>query len=110
MENEGMLELVSKGMNLVFNDPKSPFLTETAWNIMFGGFLLNCESNEFEGQAVCGAIQNELEGGLEAINDTHFSYSLFRGVCKNDFISCIGKQYFFRAMGPVLVASKSNVV
>jgi hypothetical protein len=42
-----MLQLTTSAMNLVF-EPKTPFLTAPAMDILFDGVGINCNQTEFE--------------------------------------------------------------
>lgn len=87
-ENEGMLGLVTAGMNLVFDNPTHPFLVTTVWDLLYGGIPLRCDHHEFEGQAVCSAFEGELASQVEHFNASHLAFSLFKGVCI-DIPSCV---------------------
>lgn len=80
-ENPGLLDMVMRGMDLVFQNPQTPFLTVKVWDLLYGGFPLKCDHDDFEGQAVCGAFETELDQQVEHLNETHLSFSLFKGVC-----------------------------
>lgn len=74
-----MLPTVVKGIDLIF-EPKTPFLTAKAWDIMYGGVPINCDQTEFEAQAICGVFETELAAQAEKINSTHYNFSMFKGV------------------------------
>lgn len=80
-DNEALLSLVTKGMNLVFDNPTHPFLQIKVYDLLYGqGILLKCDHDDFEGQAVCGAFETELDQQVERFNDSHLSFTLFKGV------------------------------
>lgn len=79
-DKPGLLDMVIKGMDLVFESPKSPFLTVKVWDLLYGGMPLKCDHEDFEGQAICSALETELESQIEHFNETHLSFSLFKGV------------------------------
>lgn len=74
--------MVTKGMDLVFQKPTSPFLTVKVMDLLYHGIPLKCDHDEFEGQALCGAFETELAQQIEHFNETHLSFALFRGVCR----------------------------
>lgn len=83
-DNEIMLPTVIKGIDLIFGNPNTPFLTAKVWDIMYGGIPINCDQTEFEAQAICGVFETELAAQAEKINDTHFMFSLFKGVRRHN--------------------------
>lgn len=74
-----LLPMAIIGINQIFEQPSTPFLTASAWDIMFGGIPFNCEQEAFQAQAVCSVLQENL-GETAVVNDTHLAFSLFKGV------------------------------
>lgn len=91
-----MLPLVVKAMKSIFNDPKSPFISVKAMDIIFNGVDFNCDGDDFSAKAVCAAIKSEgPEKGIITHNDTFLSFSILGGVSNKissmqtkNFINC----------------------
>lgn len=56
-ERPHLLDIVMKGMDLVFNNPTSIFLTMTANDFIYNGIYLNCDQHEFSGKAICAEFR-----------------------------------------------------
>lgn len=54
-----MIDFISAGLNDIFHDPSSIFLTATAKEILWQGFNINCDVKSFAGKAICGALREE---------------------------------------------------
>lgn len=70
-----MLPLVSKAMNVIFNNPKTPFINVAVKDFLFEGMKFNCDGDDFSVKAVCAAVKSEGQG-VHAYNETYFSVSM----------------------------------
>jgi scavenger receptor class B, member 1 len=76
-----MLPLVVKAMKSIFDDPKTPFVSVKAMDILFNGIEFNCDGNDFSAKAVCAGIKSEGQGqGVVVLNETFMSVSLLANV------------------------------
>ncbi|XP_063706224.1 sensory neuron membrane protein 1-like [Culicoides brevitarsis] len=57
-ERPHLLDTVMRGMDLVFDNPKSIFLSMTADEFIHNGIFLNCDQHEFAGKAVCAEFRD----------------------------------------------------
>lgn len=72
-----MMPFVTKAMSLIFNEPKSVFLTSSVMDLLFNGIAFNCDANDFAAKAVCESIKSEGDGqGVRVINETYLSISM----------------------------------
>ncbi|CAO1440533.1 unnamed protein product [Diamesa serratosioi] len=58
-----MIPLVTKALDIIF-EPKSPFVTAKAMDLMFNGIDIDCDKSDFRAIAVCEAIHTESQGVL----------------------------------------------
>lgn len=78
-EREEMLSFVTAGMDLIFNNPKSAFLTAKAWDILYDGISINCAQTEFTAKVICSALSGgELKDAVEVVNKTELRISMFK--------------------------------
>lgn len=77
-----MLPLISKAVDLIFNNPKDIFWTGKAIDIMFHGILLDCSSSDFNAKAACSVFEGgEVKSVWRAEEpDDHFLFAIFGGV------------------------------
>lgn len=75
-----MMNLVVSGMDSIFDNPTSPFVTAKAWDIIYGGLVINCNKTEFGAKVICAVLKNELGDKFEHIDDSHLGISLLKGV------------------------------
>lgn len=54
-----MLSFIAAGVDSVFRDPKSIFLTASAAEILIEGFDIDCAVRDFAGKSLCAAIRHE---------------------------------------------------
>lgn len=73
-----MLSFVTHGMDLIFNNPKSAFLTAKAWDILYDGVPINCSETEFAAKVICSALQSEMKDSVEIVNKTELRLSMFK--------------------------------
>lgn len=66
-----------KALTQIF-EPKTPFLTASAMDILFNGVGIDCSSEQFEAKSFCGALQNEK--AIKVVNDTYLKFSILGGV------------------------------
>lgn len=73
-DREPMLPFIAKAMKSLFN-PTSTFVNLRVMDLLFDGFVFNCESLDFSAKTVCTAIKSEAQG-VKVVNETHLSISL----------------------------------
>lgn len=54
-----MMHFVLAGMNSIFNNPTSVFSTITAKEVLYEGYDIKCDSNDFTAKAICAAIASD---------------------------------------------------
>lgn len=69
-----------KGLDIVLQGPKTPFMTATVWEYLFDGYPINCDVDDFEAEAVCSALEDAI-GETGILNDTHLGFSFLKKVC-----------------------------
>lgn len=122
VDKKPMLTLVSKAINLLFHEPKSPFLRAKVMDILYNGVPIDCESTEFAAVAVCSVLNSDEAPAVRPYNDTHHLFSMLRSVrhaflclwllcASNEFAIiiqnvCISHNRIFRSMELILVNSK----
>lgn len=67
--------MIMEGLDTIFHNPTSSFLTGSFMDIFFDGIPVDCSSDIFASEAICARLVND--GGLPKINDTHVAFSLF---------------------------------
>ncbi|KAL1489743.1 hypothetical protein ABEB36_013678 [Hypothenemus hampei] len=71
------LSIISKAIPLLFNNPKTIFLTAKIKDILFNGIELNCSGKDFASSAVCGQLKTQLPGlKSRPDNDKIYLFSL----------------------------------
>jgi scavenger receptor class B, member 1 len=93
-----MLPLVVKAMKNIFDDPKTPFVSVKAMDILFNGVDFNCDGDDFSVQAVCAAIKSEGKG-VVVHNETFFSVSILGDVSLKGFLQ---KRIIYHLKGTLL--------
>lgn len=97
-------------MNVIF-EPKSPFVTAKAMDLMFDGIPINCDVHDFSAKAVCnfeiflkilqkiifryisnlflfsGAAFESESNQLQVVNETLYKFSLLGSVISNLYFS-----------------------
>lgn len=76
-----MMNLVVSGMDSIFDNPTTPFITAKAYDIIYDGLLINCNKTEFGAKVICAVLKNEMADKFERIDDTHLAMSLLKAVC-----------------------------
>lgn len=54
-----MIHFVKAGLNIIFDNPTSPFLTVRARQALYERIEINCDVHEFSAKAICAAAANE---------------------------------------------------
>lgn len=80
-KSPGLLSLVNGALNEIFK-PETPFLTASVYDILFGGIVINCTTDDFKAQTLCTKLKTESED-LEIVSDSIFKFSLFGPVSYN---------------------------
>nr|AOT85638.1 sensory neuron membrane protein 1E [Mayetiola destructor] len=77
IDKKPMLPLISKAVNIVFNDPIDIFWQGRVMDILFDGIPVDCSSNAFEAAAVCSVFSTGEVSAVLPLNETHYKFSLF---------------------------------
>lgn len=86
-ERAPMLPFVSKAINTIFGNPKSPFIKVRVMDFLFNGVGFSCEGTDFGSKAVCAGIKSEGPAqGVHILNETYFSVSVLGHVSQTLFI------------------------
>lgn len=80
-----LLPIAMKALTQIFQ-PRTPFLTAPALDILFNGVGIDCSSEEFVVRSLCSAM--EIEKAIKVVNDTYLTFSVLGGV------SCILKLHY----------------
>lgn len=75
-----MLTFVTRGMDMIFDNPKTPFLTAKAWDILYDGIPLNCDQTEFAAKVICTVLREEMKDAVEAVTKTDLRISMLKKV------------------------------
>lgn len=76
-----MMNLVVSGMDSIFDNPTTPFVTAKAWDLIYDGLVINCNKTEFGAKVICAVLKNELADKFEHIDENHLGISLLKAVC-----------------------------
>lgn len=79
-EKPAMLNMMGKAFNGIFDNPPDIFMRVRALDVLFDGFLINCDRTEFAPKAVCTAVKKEAPSGLVIGPNNQFRFSIFGGV------------------------------
>lgn len=74
-----LLPMAITGLNELFDNPSTPYFTESVENLLFNGVAINCDRHGFEAKSICSALEDQL-GESSVVNDTHLGVSLFASV------------------------------
>lgn len=66
-----------KALTQIF-EPKTPFLTARAMDILFDGIGIDCSKSQFEASSLCSALESER--AIKVVNDTYLKFSILGGV------------------------------
>lgn len=71
-----LLTFVKTGLNIIFDNPMSPFLTVPVKNAIYERIEISCDVQEFAAKALCAAMANE--DTIEKVNGSlqRLAYSL----------------------------------
>jgi scavenger receptor class B protein 1 len=68
-----------QGMEELFGNPTTPFLSARIMDIVFDGVPIDCSDPEsFGAKAICSTLRGEKS--VKAINETHLAFSVLGGV------------------------------
>lgn len=76
-----MLPLITKAVNIVFNNPVDMFWQGRAMDILYDGIPIDCSSDAFEAAAVCSVFSTGEVSAVKPLNETHYKFTLFASVC-----------------------------
>lgn len=77
-DRAGLLDIVIKAFQQIFEPEGSPFLTAKVLDLLFRGVVVNCDREDLEASIVCPQMGNEK--GIQKLNDTFFAVSFFGDV------------------------------
>lgn len=80
VDRAGMLPLVAAAINDIFHNPKDPFWTGKAMDLMFDGLPLDCTSEDFNAKAVCSVFETGETQQIQPNGEDHFKFSVLGGV------------------------------
>ncbi|XP_063708634.1 sensory neuron membrane protein 1-like [Culicoides brevitarsis] len=73
-----MMNLVVSGMDAIFDNPTTPFVTAKAYDLIFDGLLINCNKSDFGAKVICAVMRNEMMDQFEVIDESHLKLSLLK--------------------------------
>ncbi|XP_026482610.1 sensory neuron membrane protein 1 [Ctenocephalides felis] len=72
----GMLGIVNRALPIIYDNQTDLFLRTSAKEALFKGFIIKCNREEFQAQAVCIGMKDEGKG-LEELEGGDLKYSFF---------------------------------
>lgn len=84
VDRKEFLSLVNIALDIIFNSPQHMFYTGRAMDILFDGIPIDCTSDAFQVQAVCGIFEGGEVKTVLPVDDEHYAFSLFGGVNGTD--------------------------
>lgn len=81
-EKPAMLPLALKGVNTIFHNPESIFLTVKVKDILFDGIHIDCNITDFIGQMVCSQLKDQVKM-FKKTDDDGLLFSFFGYVSIN---------------------------
>lgn len=81
VDKKPMLPLIAKAIDLLFHEPKDMFWTGRVMDVLYDGISIDCSSNDFAASAACSVFKSGDVKAVRPIDDDHFAFSLFAGVC-----------------------------
>lgn len=69
-----LLSFISAGIDGLFRNPTSPFLTTTAENLLWEGFDVDCNVKDFSAKALCAALR--AEGPVKQVTEKELKVAL----------------------------------
>lgn len=72
-----MMNMASKAIVGMFDNPKDVFQRIKTMDILFNGFIINCARTEFAPKAACTQIKKEGVKGMTVEPNNQFRFSLF---------------------------------
>lgn len=76
-DKPGMLNMIGKAFNGIFDNPPDIFLRAKALDILFRGLVINCARTEFAPKALCTALKKEAANTLIFGPNNQYVFSLF---------------------------------
>lgn len=86
VDRQPMLPMIKSAIDILFKTPKDMFWTGRVMDLLFDGIPIDCSDVEdFTAKAVCGVFEGGDVKAVQPINETHFSFSLFKSVSFEHF-------------------------
>ncbi len=80
VDKKPMLPLISRAINEIFHQPKTPFWTGRVMDYLFDGIEIDCTSEEFDAKAICSVFASGEAKAIQPVRENIYKFSVFGAV------------------------------